>query len=72
MKYWYIAYMVIAKPDYLTTNITYGNTVENFNLPYLPIKRLKEAIEKCNQNGKAIILNFQEISKESYDELTQG
>lgn len=71
MKYWYVAYMVLAKTDH-TTNITYGNTPASYNLSYLPIKRVREAIEKCNPNSQVIILNFQEIPKESFDELTQG
>jgi hypothetical protein len=73
MKYWYVVYMVIGNSGYCTDYITYGSSPAAYDLPYLPIRRVRAAIlNRYPKNRQVIILNFKEICKESFDELCQS
>lgn len=69
MKYWFVAYILIEKPNHNTTHITHGNHFTSGDLHYLSLKKVIQEIKKRFPNGTVAILNFQEISKDAYDEL---
>lgn len=63
-----MAYMVIEQLSH-GTKTTYGNYVVSCDLPHLPLKRvIKDINNKHFPNGQIMILNFQEIPKDTYDE----
>ena len=71
MKYWFVAYIVIEKPNHNTAIMTHGNHFTSGDLPYLSLKIVIQEIKKRFPNGTVTISNFQEISKDAYDELME-
>ncbi len=69
MKYWFVAYIVIEKPNHNTNIISYGNHFTSDDLPYLSLKKVIQEINQRFPNGTVAILNFQEIHKDAYDEF---